>query len=266
MKFSYILTSCLLVLFTLLTSGCIGLSWNLKKERQELSHEIVKKDDELNRHLRAYVTGTVDSLSISEKKQTEHKIALNFAQKAQEIVGLPHPGDKIHVTDIIQNNEDAIDNLADRDSEVIALSRQKEVLGHELKDTEDKLIELGESKGSLNQGFFAKAWAWLLGTFGLIGAIAILVIGGPALLPIIGQILAWAVTKIPPLVSWMGLTSFSLTKNIIRGIHDTKEKIKMADEEKKFSKTELLDMFRTNLGNTTNHSDKNIISRIKRKF
>jgi hypothetical protein len=92
------------------------------------------------------------------------------------------------------------------------------------------------------------------------------VIGGPALLPIIGQILAWAVTKIPPLVSWMGLTSFSLTKNIIRGIHDTKEKIKMADEEKKFSKTELLDMFRTNLGNTTNHSDKNIISRIKRKF
>ena len=247
------------------TQGCVSIPWNLKNERVEITSDIEKKDTELNRHLKSYVTGTVESLSQSKNKGSEEKIALNFATKAQEIIGLPSPGDKIHVDDVIAGNEDALANLKDRNDDVILLSRQKQVLGHELSNTEDKLIELGQASKK-DDSFFAKAWSWLTTTFGIIGAIAILIIGGPALIPIFGQIIAWVVTKIPGLVGWMGLTSFSLTKNIIKGVHDAKEKIKLADEERKFSKNEVLDLFKSNLGNSTNHSDKNIISRIKRKF
>lgn len=254
------------VIYTLFfTSGCISIPWNLKNERQELSINIEKKDTELNRHLKSYVTGTVESLAISEEKNQEELIAFDLARKAQEIVGLPDPGDKIYIEDLVKNNDVAIENLNDRHTDVVILSRQKQVLGHELSDTEDKLIELGEASKK-QDGFFSRLWSWLLGTFGLIGAIAILVIGAPALLPILGQILAWIVTKIPGLVSWFGLTSFSLTKNIIKGVHDAKEKIKLAEPDRVFSKNEVLDLFKSNLGNTTNTSDKNIISRIKRKF
>jgi hypothetical protein len=247
------------------TQGCVTIPWGLKKERQELVSDIKSKTNELDRHLRSYVTGTVESLAYSTDKNKEEQVAFNLAMKAQEIVGLPDPGDKIHTIDVIDNNNVAMENLSNRERNVVSLARQKQVLGHELINTEDQLIELGEASRG-NENFFSKMWGWLIATFGLIGAIAVLVIGAPALLPIVGQLIAWVVTKIPGLVGWMGLTSFSLTKNIIKGVHDVKEKIKLADEERTFSKNEVLNLFKSNLGNSTNHSDKNIISRIKRKF
>ena len=70
-------------------------------------------------------------------------------------------------------------NLDDRDKDVIELSRRKEILGHDLKDTEEKLISLGELKAKeQKEGFFDSLWGWLTGTFGIVGAIAVLVIGG----------------------------------------------------------------------------------------
>ena len=61
-------------------------------------------------------------------------------------------------------------------------------------------------------------------TFGLIGGIAILVIGAPALLPIITQFIGWIVSKNTALIAWLGITSSQMTSNIIRGVHDAKEK------------------------------------------
>ena len=104
------------VLFFLFTnSGCVSLSnWGLKQDRQEIAGELSRKEGELNRHTRSYISGTVDALSISQDKSKEDLLALNLAQKAQEIVGLPQPGDKIHVEDLVNENETAFDNLADR--------------------------------------------------------------------------------------------------------------------------------------------------------
>jgi hypothetical protein len=250
------------------TQSCISLSnWKLKADRQEIAGEITKKEGELDRHTRAYVTGTIDALSLSEDKSAEDIVALDLAQKAQEIVGLPQPGDKIHIEDLIQKNEVALDNLTDRDKDVIELSRRKEILGHDLKDTEEKLISLGELKAQEDKdGFFSSLWVWLTGTFGLVGAIAILVIGGPALLPVITQLFGWLVGKLPGLITWLGITSSQMTSNIIKGVHDAKEKIRSVDDEKKLSKTEVLNIFGSSLGNSTNVSDKNAIDRIKRKF
>jgi len=143
MRTSKIIAPSLIVMITMFTSGCITMpSWGLKQDRQEIAGEINRKEGELERHTRAFVSGTVDALSISEDKSKEDLVALNLAQKAQEIVGLPQPGDKIHIEDVISNNEIAIENLADRDKDVIDLSRRKEILGHDLKDTEEKLISL----------------------------------------------------------------------------------------------------------------------------
>ena len=250
------------------TSGCITMpSWGLKQDRHEITGEINRKEGELERHTRAFVSGAVDALSISEDKSKEDLVALELAQKAQHIVGLPQPGDKIHVEDLISNNEVAIENLVDRDTDVIQLSRRKEILGHDLKDTEEKLISLGELKAQENKdGFFSSLWAWLTGTFGLIGAIAVCIIAGPALLPIITQLFGWLVGKIPGLITWLGITSSQMTSNIIKGVHDAKERIRSVDDDKKLSKNEVLNIFGSSLGNSTNATDKNVIDRIKRKW
>ena len=268
MRVSRILIPSLIIAVTIFTSGCITMpTWGLKKDRQEIAGEINRKDGELERHTRAFVSGTVDALSISEDKSKEDLVALNLAQKAQEIVGLPQPGDKIHVEDVISNNEIAIENLADRDTDVIELSRRKEILGHDLKDTEEKLISLGELKAQENkEGFFSSLWTWLTTSFGLIGAVAILIFGGPVLLPILTQIFGWLVGKIPGLITWLGITSSQMTSNIIKGVHDAKERIRAVDDDKKLSKNEVLNIFGSSLGNSTNVSDKNAIDRIKRKF
>ena len=242
-------------------------NWGLKQDRQDIAGEITRKEGELNRHTRAYVSGAVDALSISESKSREDLVALGFVKKAQEIVGLPQPGDKIHIEDVINNNEIAIENLTDRDGDVIDLSRRKEILGHDLKDTEEQLISLGELKAKESKdGFLSSMWIWLTGTFGLIGAIAVCIIAGPALLPIITQLFGWLVGKIPGLITWLGITSSQMTSNIIKGVHDAKEKIRAVDDEKKLSKNEVLNIFGSSLGNSTNVSDKHAIDRIKRKF
>jgi hypothetical protein len=57
-----------------------------------------------------------------------------------------------------------------------------------------------------------------------------------------------------------------MTSNIIKGVHDAKEKIRSVDDDKKLSKSEVLNIFGSSLGNSTNVSDKNAIDRIKRKF
>jgi hypothetical protein len=259
---------CSLLLSTVLFStGCFNVSWGLKEQRQEIAGEIDRKEGELNRHTKAFVSGTVDALSLSKDKSKEDLVALNLAQKAQEIVGLPQPGDKIHIEDVISSNEVAIENLTDRDTDVIKLSRRKELLGHDLKDTEEKLISLGELKAQEDKdGFFSSLWMWLTGTFGLLGAVAICVIAGPALIPVFGQILAWLVGKLPGLIGWVGITSSKMTSNIIKGVHDAKEKIRSVDDDKKLSKSEILNIFGSSLGNSTNTSDKSAIDRIKRNF
>ena len=64
----------------------------------------------------------------------------------------------------------------------------------------------------------------------------------------------------------MGVTSKNLTQNIIRGVHDAKERIKSADEDKNFTRDEVLNILKNELGKNTNVSDKDAIDRIKRKF
>ena len=60
-------------LYTLLSStGCVGISnWGLKQDRQEIAGEISRKEGELNRHTRAFVSGAVDALSLSDNKSKE---------------------------------------------------------------------------------------------------------------------------------------------------------------------------------------------------
>jgi len=268
MKVKKIMNISVVLLVSFLFTGCVTIpNWGLKQDRQEIAGEITRKESELERHTRSYVTGTVEALSLSENKSTEDLVALQLAKEAQTIVGLPQPGDKIHVEDLIAQNEVAIENLTDREQDVIELSRRKQILGHDLKDTEEKLISLGELKAKEQKdGFFSSMWAWLTGTFGLIGAVAVLIFAGPALLPIITQIIGWLVARIPGLITWFGITSSQMTSNIIKGVHDAKEKIRALDDDKKLSKNEVLNIFGSSLGNSTNVTDKNAIDRIKRKF
>jgi hypothetical protein len=266
MKLQHILISTTLIAVTLSTQGCFSW-WGLKEDRQEIQSELARKGSELDRHTRAYVTGAVDALARVPDKGSEAKVAQELAENAQRIVGLPQPGDEIHVDDVIAATDGALENLEDREKDVVKLARRQEILGHDLKDTEEKLIELGELKqAEEKQGFFSSLWVWLTGTFGLIGAVAICIVAGPVILPILGQLFGWLVSKLPMLITWMGVTSKNLTQNIIRGVHDAKERIKNADEDKPFSKDEVLNILKIELGKNTNTSDKDAIDRIKRKF
>ena len=266
MKLRHIFISTTLIAVTLSTQGCFSW-WGLKEDRQEIQSQIARGSSELDRHTRAYVTGTVDALARVPDKGTEAKVAQELAENAQRIVGLPQPGDEIHVDEVIEGAEGALENLEDRQKDVIKLARRQEILGHDLKDTEEKLIELGELKQQEEKdGFFSSLWGWLTGTFGLLGAIAICIVAGPVIIPILGQLFGWLVSKLPGLINWLGVTSKNLTRNIIRGVHDAKEKIKAADKDKNFTKDEVLNILKTELGNNTNVSDKDAIDRIKRKF
>ena len=59
MRISKIVLCCLIMTITMFTSGCISISsWGLKQDRQEIKREISRKEGELDRHTRAFVSGT----------------------------------------------------------------------------------------------------------------------------------------------------------------------------------------------------------------
>ena len=57
-----------------------------------------------------------------------------------------------------------------------------------------------------------------------------------------------------------------MTSNIIKGVHDAKERVRSLDDEKKLSKSEVLNIFGSSLGNASNVTYKHAIDRIKRKW
>ena len=83
MRTHKIIVPCMVVTMTLFTQSCISISnWGLKKDRQEIAGEITRKEGELDRHTRAFVSGAVDALSLSEEKSKEDLLLSQAATTA----------------------------------------------------------------------------------------------------------------------------------------------------------------------------------------
>lgn len=180
----------LLLLLTILTVGCASTGTQIRRAQKVESALVVKKK-EITKYESAYVDAIVKSLSRipKEKATKESDLALKLAVDTQKIVGLPEPNLVIKVDPLLSDDKTervkAEADLAVKNAHVDTLLVEKNKLEEELQVTKDKIVEYAEKKyAEEKKNLFSSIWKWGLGTFGLIGTIA-LCIFFPGLLPVV---------------------------------------------------------------------------------
>lgn len=188
----------------------------------QLAKSRARTDDRLQEHSRAFTTGIVDALQLqpTDRRDLYTATALHLAQVDQRAEGLPlTPIDVATLIDPTGTNASghavAQSDMAHRESQVNALlARQRR--------TEDRLIAYGESfeaeRNARHAAWFKRGSAITL----IAGALIALFVFFPALIPVAGRLLAWAVARVPSIAGGAGVVSVKAFDALVKAIEQTR--------------------------------------------
>ena len=250
-----------------LVTGCS----NFGSKKTQLDNRIAVYDKKEDVAVQRFVTGAVDSLSLvpNTNKQTEVALAERFVRDAQDLVGTPPVGQRFNVPAMVTTNAAeravALRVLTQQEKQLIDDYLRKQQLVTKLDAAEDKLIEKGIIKEKEdNSNIVKRVWRWLMATVGLGGIIALCVLV-PGALPILGQVFAWIISKIPKLISFFGVVGQATIQNVVSGVSDFKAAIKNIPEGTALTKEQVLSLHSKALSNATTPADQHIISVLRDK-
>lgn len=215
-------------------TGCTGTAKKLNRivaPSQERTRELIQGADVANRATAArvdYIAGAAATSTNTEianaakAAQKSAAVAGNQLSRAGAIIGTPAKDQTEHVAGLLTNAPAALAVDAARANEESAWAVEKRAL-------EAKLLEYGEKyEAERNKSIVKRFWLWATGTFGLMGAIAFIIFCPAIALPLLGRVLAWLVSAVPKVGSFMGLVGHNVVAGIVAGV----EKAKGAIEEK----------------------------------
>jgi hypothetical protein len=208
-------------------------------------------DGKLTEESRALTTGALDALGFAPTNPPT-QLAKRFLERDQQIEGVP--AERIDVAGILATNKAAIESLERRFLQQQQLLEERTALRAELEKANARLLELGRMyEQEKSKSLVGRIKAWVLGTFGLGGLIA-LVIFCPAALPIIGSIASFLVSRIPSVANLIGVVGKSAFDAVCKGVGNARSSLKEASKhnpDKKYSAAEVLEMLDTELKEST---------------
>jgi hypothetical protein len=203
------------VAFTLLLAGCTFARQKQAKATEALAGNHAALDEQS----RALTTGVVDSLSLAPTNPPT-ALALDLAKRDQIIEGLPT--NRIDVPAILAGVKTAQDALDARFRSIDTLLAQKATLEASLREAEAKLIEMGRLyEAERNRGILRRIWLGVVGSLGLGGVIALVMLC-PALLPLAGRGVGAIVAKLPSLAGYLGLVSHRAFDSVVKGVGEVR--------------------------------------------
>lgn len=223
------------VLIVVLT-GCTGAGRSLTKaERKTDAAEREVKED-----TRKFVKGSLDAqkeaqATAAPENPPEHteaqRVGIKYGELGVRGVGLPVQS--INIPGEIRGDKAAL-------AEAIRLEKSSDLhmsLRNELAESElerlRRLAALGEkAEKERNQNIVKRVWRWSIATFGIGGLVAICIFF-PIVIPILGRILAWVVSKIPVLAGFIGLIGTKVADGLIAGVQKTNTDKTVTVEAKK---------------------------------
>lgn len=266
-KFTYISYIIVFALLMFVLQACTSFTSSAEKRSIEVSHLL---DDNLE-NVRAYITGTVDSLGYLEEDQKtkETILAESLAKKAQSLAGAPRSGNRIIVAGLLSNDpiiqKQAREALEARDKKAAATQEELNKKKKELDKINAELQKMGKLyEEERNKNIVSRIWNWAIGTFGLIGGIAFIIFCPAIALPILGFLLKTIIGMIPHVMNFVGVVGSSVVENIVSGVGNFRWQIKASPEDKTFTKKEVMDMINSHLKETTTRDDKFIIDYIRK--
>lgn len=245
-----------LIPVVLVLCGCV-LTKPATSRQADKEVKLEKIEEKLVEESKALTTGALDALSFAPtNKPTD--LAKKFLQRDQQIEGVPV--ERIDVVGILATNKASIDAL-DRRLEMQQQWLQDRVkIEIELDKANDRLIELGrlyeEEKA---KSMWRRIWAWTMSTFGVGGLVA-LVVFCPAVLPVIGGLASFLISRIPALTNLLGLVGKSAFDATVKGVGNARKRLKLSDEanpQRTYSAKEMLDVLDNELKDATEVGDAN---------
>jgi hypothetical protein len=172
---------------------------------------------------RTLTTGIVDALSIAPTNPPTN-LALEMARKDQQLEGIPR--ERIDVQALLEGNKEAQRKLDAIYAAQATLLDERAMLAANLKETEARLIEMGQKyEAERNTSITKRIWRWGLSTLGVGGLIA-LCIFCPAILPVIGNLFGFIVGKLPWLAGAFGVVSKKAFDGVVKGVENFRHSMK----------------------------------------
>lgn len=99
-----------------------------------------------------------------------------------------------------------------------------------------------------------------------ISFVVLMIIAVIALLIFAPNVLGWIVAKIPSLVSLLGVASFRVVGNIVKGVQKAREEIAQMPDDKKLNKTDILNLIDCRLKEESDRETANTVETIRKKY
>lgn len=245
-----------LVPIVLILSGCV-LTKPATSKQAAKEVKLEKIEEKLVEESKALTTGALDALSFAPtNKPTD--LAKKFLQRDQQIEGTP--AERIDVVGILATNKASIDALDKRLEMQQEWLQERVKLEVELNKANEKLIELGRLyEQEKAKSVWKRIWSWTMSTLGLGGFVA-LVVFCPAVLPIIGGIASFLISRIPALTNLLGLVGKSAFDATVKGVGNARKRLKLSAEvspQLTYSAKEVLDILDSELKDATEVGDAN---------
>ena len=215
-------------LFILLS--CLGLGCSQLPKRHERIHAALDEES------RALTTAVIDSLQLQppEDRDRFSALALQFARQDQRLEGFPlepfDPPALLEITNALSPEIQPERAEAARAQVAARFALQDQLCARQAK-VSDALLQRG-LESFREQNRLRTLWLKRLGWIGLpLAALVAAAVFCPALLPVVGRLLAWLVGKVPALSSALGVVSVKAFDAVVRGIERAKSESEKAPRD-----------------------------------
>lgn len=215
-----ILTAYLTFVFVIF--GLPGCTFFGSKEGKQRS-AVTANQNQIDEEVRANNTGAVDALQVAPTNAAT-VLAKRLTMKNQQLIGLPLK--RLPVDEALSGMAEAIDSIDQRLDLQDHLIQERDEYKRKYEETRDQLVDMGKKyEAERNKSILSRIWHWTMATLGLTGLIALGILC-PAIIPIVGKILAWIIGRVPMLGSYFGMVGRDAFKSVVNAVSDIRTELK----------------------------------------
>ncbi len=253
------------ILFLMALSGCtIHNPFNPTTEQKvdKAKFAKLKVETQIEQRTKQFVTGVKEVLESKEIRGKQEQVSLDLAEQAERLLG-GEPIEKIDILlllDLYESDLEKYKQIVREKGEMVTVLKKNE-LNHETTIAAlEQQLKREKARSSLWQRIKrAGINSILLMILALIG----LLIFAPNVL---GWIVSKIVSKIPSLVSLLGITSFRVVRNVVKGVQKVRTELAELPDDQKLNKVEILDLISRGLKEESDEDTTNTVAAIRKKY
>lgn len=243
------------IVLVVILSGCSGIFDSFAKHNIDRAKSVKNRlETQIDQEAKQLVTGVKEVLESKKGRSKHEQVSLDLAEQAERLLG-GEPIEKMDVELLLDqyhfDRERYKKTMAEEADLVTTLKKNELNIETEIESLENQL------KGT-------STWEKIKKALG--GAMTLTIVVIIVLLIFAPHLLGWIVAKIPSLVSLLGVTSFRIVRNVVKGVQKARDKIAELSVDEKLDKFEILDLISSGLKEEADEDTTNTVATIRKKY